>query len=234
MPAGAHPSFTVATIKPHNPAANHQGYNAVGDRFNIGNQSVANLLTFAYSIHPHQIVDAPDSLFHDRYDIEGKTDIPGEPSLHQQQEMIQRLLTDRFALKFHREKRVLPVFAIVIVKGGPKLKSAADPNAQPSQDDTSDGTATTETTVSYTSASIADFILGEQFFMDRPLVDHTGLTGKYDFAIHYTFDETHATDPHAPPGLFTAVQEQLGLKFQPTKAPVDVFVIDHIAPPSAN
>jgi len=73
-----------------------------------------------------------------------------------------------------------------------------------------------------------------QFFLDRPVVDQTGLNGRYDFSIHFTKDETHSADPNAPPGIFTAVEEQLGLKFEPTKAPVDVLVIDHVEPPSAN
>jgi uncharacterized protein (TIGR03435 family) len=71
----------------------------------------------------------------------------------------------------------------------------------------------------YASATIPYFILVEQLWSDRPLVDQTGLTGRYDFSLRYTYDEAHATDPNAPPGLFTAVQEQLGLKFEPTKAP---------------
>jgi len=89
-------------------------------------------------------------------------------------------------------------------------------------------------TQTYTNCSIPNFILGMQFFLDRPVVDQTGLTGHYDFTFRYTADEVHATDPNAPPGLFTAVQEQPGLKFQPTKAPVDVFVIDHIEKPTVD
>ena len=231
MAPDAHPSFAVATIKPHDPASSRQGFDATGDRFIIRNQSVATLIMFAYSIHPRQIVDAPDSLFHDRYDIEGTTDTPGEPSLHQQQEMLQKLLADRFQLKFHHDQRELSVYAIQIAKGGPKLKPAANPDAQPDQEGNGHGT---EQTVAYTSADMANFILGEQFYLDRPLVDQTGLKGRYDFSIRYTFDEAKSTDPNAPPGLFTAVQEQLGLKFEPTKAPVDVFVIDHVEQPSAN
>jgi uncharacterized protein (TIGR03435 family) len=231
MAADAHPSFTVATIKPHDPASQRQGFNAEGDRFNIRNESVANLISFAYSAHPRQIVDAPESLFHDRYDIEGKTDTPGEPSLRQQQEMVEKLLAERFGLKFHHEKRELPVYAIQVVKGGPKLKDAINPQAQPDQEGNGRGT---EQTITYTSSSISDFIMGEQFFVDRPLVDQTGLTGRYDFSIHYTYDEVRSTDPNAPPGLFTAVREQLGLKFEPIKAPVGVFVIDHVEAPSPN
>ncbi|HTV09880.1 MAG TPA: TIGR03435 family protein [Candidatus Aquilonibacter sp.] len=81
---------------------------------------------------------------------------------------------------------------------------------------------------------MADFILGMQFFFDRPLVDRTGIAGRHDFALRYTFDEAHVTDPNAPPGLFTAIQEQLGLKPDAVKAPIGVFAIDHVEPPSAN
>jgi uncharacterized protein (TIGR03435 family) len=231
MSAGAHPSFAVAAIKPHNPDSQRQGFDAEGDRFTIRNESVANLMSFAYSIHPKQIVDAPDSLFHDRWDIEGTTDTPGEPSLHQQQEMVQKLLADRFQLKFHRDQRELSVYALRVAKGGPKLKAAANPSAEADQQGNGRGT---EQVITYTSADIPNFIMGEQFFLDRPLVDQTGLTGKYDFSIRYTFDEAHATDPNAPPGLFTAVQEKLGLKFEPVKAPVDVFVIDQSERPSTD
>jgi uncharacterized protein (TIGR03435 family) len=147
------------------------------------------------------------------------------------QQMIQTLLADRFALTFHREQRELPVYAIVVAKGGPKLTPAANPTANPDQEGNGHGHYQTMT---YTSASISDFILGEQYFEDRPLVDQTHLTGRYDFTLHVDRDDTQTTDPNAPPGIFTAVQQQLGLKFQPTKAPVSVFAIDHIAPPSPN
>jgi uncharacterized protein (TIGR03435 family) len=231
MAADAHPAYAVAAIKPHDPASHHQGFRADGDRFLIQNETVTSLIQIAYSIHPRQIIDAPDWLRKDPYDIDGKPDAEGEPSLHQQQEMIQKILADRFKLKFHREQRELPVYAIQIEKGGSKLKPAADPDAQADQGGSGHGT---EQTITYTSSSIGDFIMGEQFFVDRPLVDQTGLTGRYDFSIRYTYDEARTTDPNAPPGLFTAVQEQLGLKFQPTKAPVDVFVIDHVEHPSEN
>jgi uncharacterized protein (TIGR03435 family) len=231
MAADAHPSFAVATIKPHDPASQHQGFNAEGDRFTIRNQTVASLMSFAYSIHWRQIVDAPDWALHDRWDIEGKTNTPGEPNLRQQQEMLQKLLADRFQLKFHRDHRELPVYAIHVAKGGPKLKPAANPNAEADQEGNGHGT---EQTVTYTSASMTDFAFGEQFFFDRPVIDQTGLSDRYDFSFRYTYDETKTTDPNAPPGIFTAVQEQLGLKFDPTKASTDVFVLDHIEQPSAN
>lgn len=231
MPPDAHPAFAVAAIRPHDPNINHQGFSSAGDRITIRNESVAALLLVAYAIHPRQILDAPEWIFHDRYDIEGTTDIEGEPNMRQQQEMVQKLLADRFGLKFHREKRDMPVFAIEVLKGGPKLKPAVNPDAVPDEQGAGQGT---EQTITYTSASMSDFAMGEQFFVSRPLIDRTGLTGRYDFSVRYTWDEAHATDPNAPPGLFTAVQEQLGLKFQPMKAVVDVFVVEHVNRPTAN
>ena len=231
MAVDAHPSFAVAAIKPHDPNYHHQGFNASGDRFIVRNETVTSLLMFAYGVDKHQIVDGPNWLGNSPYDIEGTTDTPGEPNLRQQQEMIQRLLSERLGLKFHHEKRELPVYAIQIAKGGPKLPAPANPDAEPDQNASGHGT---EITVTITSGSIADCILGMQFFLDRPLVDQTGLTGRYDFKLRYTYDEAHATDPNAPPGLFTAIQEQLGLKLDAVKAPADVLVIDHIEKPSEN
>lgn len=231
MAADAHPSFAVATIKLHDPNSDRQGFNAVGDRYTIRNQTIVSLMMFAYSIDKHQVVDAPAWAGTDRFDIEGRTDTPGQPNLRQQQEMLQKLLADRFGLKFHRDTRDLPVYAIQIAKGGPKLKPAANPDAEPDQDASSHGT---EVTVTITNGTMADFILGMQFFFDRPLLDQTGIAGRHDFTLRYTFDVVHVTDPNAPPGLFTAIKEQLGLRLDAVKAPIAVFAIDHVEPPSAN
>ena len=231
MAADAHPSFAVATIKPHDPDSRQQGFNAVGDRFTIVNQGIVGIMMFAYSLNPHQIVGLPEWAGSAHFDIEGTVDTPGEPSLRQQQEMLQKILAERFQLKFHKEKRELSAFAIQVAKGGPKLAVAANPEAQADQEGEGHGTEMTQV---YTSASMADFVMGMQFFLDRPIVDQTGLTGRYDFKFRYTYNVEKATDPDAPPGLFTAVQEQIGLKFEPVKAAVDVYVIDGVGRPSAN
>jgi uncharacterized protein (TIGR03435 family) len=232
MAADAHPSFAVATIKPHDPNfPRRQGWSVIGDRFIIENQTVASMMMYVYSIDPHQIVGGPDWADKAAYDVEGIPDSPGKPNLHQQQEMIEKLLADRFQLKFHSEKRDLPVYAIHVAKGGPKLTPAAYPDRGSGQRANGHGT---ETTVLMSSATMADFVLDMQFFLDRPLVDQTGLTGKYDITLRYTHDEANATDPDAPPGLFTAIQEQLGLKLDAVKAPTDVYVIDHVEQASPN
>jgi uncharacterized protein (TIGR03435 family) len=236
MPRDAHPTFAVATIRLHDPTSFHQGFQTSGNRFTIQNESVQSLIAFAYAVERHQIAGAPDWLRTTAFDITGRADIEGEPSLPQMQEMIQKLLADRFALRFHREQRVLPVYAIRIAKGGPKLPPAAHPTAQPDQQGQSHAGTFTQT---YTSVTIADFILGMQFMLDRPLVDQTGLTGRYDFTFSYTPNETaatspNATSPNAAPGIFTALPEQLGLKLEATKAPTQTLVIDHVAQPTPN
>jgi len=232
MARDAHPSLLVATVKPHDPESNRGGFDAVGDRFTVYGRSVFALMSFAYSLHPKEIVGAPDWAKNDRWDIEGKIDTPGQPDLHQMQEMLQKLLADRFQLHFTREKRELPVYAIRIAKGGPKLTPAAHPDALANQGASGSGPDLTQW---YTNVSIGDFILGMQFFIpDRPIVDQTGLTGKYDIRLHYTPDEARSTDANAQPGIFTAIQDQLGLKLEPVKAPVDVFVIDRVERPGEN
>jgi uncharacterized protein (TIGR03435 family) len=231
MAADAHPSFAVAAIHLHDPNSRRQGFNFEGSRYLVRNESVGSLIMFAYAVHPKQIVGGPEWVGTDRYDIEGKPDTPGEPSLKQQQEMLRKLLADRFKLHFNPEKRELSVYAIAVAKGGPKLKAAADPNAEADQEAEGHGT---ETTQIYTSATMKDFAMGMNFFMDRPVVDQSGLSGKYDFRVRYTNDEVRATDPNAPPGMFTAIQEQLGLKLQPEKTATDVLAVDHIERPSEN
>jgi len=233
MARDAHPSFAVATIKPHDPNyPRRQGWNFIGERVRIENQTIASMMMYAYSINPHQLADFPEWADKTAYDIEGTTDRPGQPNLHQQQEMLQKLLADRFGLKFHREQRPLNVYAIQIAKGGSKLTPAANPDAQPGQRANGQGAAICNKMTSHT---MTDFVLDMQYFIDdRPLLDQTGLSGKYDITLCYTPDEAQNTDPNAPPGLFTAIQEQLGLKLEPVKAPVDVMVIDHVERPSAN
>jgi uncharacterized protein (TIGR03435 family) len=231
--AGSQPSLGVATIKPHDPndpCRGCSGFTTDGSRMTIHNKGISNLIQVAYSINPRQLVGAPEWIFREAFDIVLTTGTPGEPSSAQWQDALQHLLAERFNLKIHHDTRALPVFAIEIAKGGPKIKTSG-PDEKPDGDDMRNGQ---DQTVKLTSASMCDFAIRMQHFADRPVVDHTGLTGRYNFALHYTVDESRTADPNAPPELFTAVQEQLGLKFRPTKAPVDVLVIDHIDRPSEN
>ena len=89
-------------------------------------------------------------------------------------------------------------------------------------------------TMKFTNNSMEDFALCMQFFLDRPAVDQTGIAGRWDFVLQWTPNESAVTDPNAAPGIFTAVQEELGLKLEPVKAQADVLVIEHVERPSAN
>ena len=232
MAADAHPAFEVATIKPSDPNDESDDFSAHGRHVSVRNLSVSKILAAAYGIHVRQVVDGPSWLETDRYDISGVADVEGEPSLKQMQEMLQKLLADRFKLKFHREKRQLSVYAVTVLKTGPKLtKSKGDPSGSPDQEGSEHGT---QTASKFTNTSMADFAFIMQFFLDRPMVDQTGLAGRYDFSLRWTFDEARTSDPNAAPGIFTAIQEQLGLKLEPVKAQADVLVVDKVERPSAN
>jgi uncharacterized protein (TIGR03435 family) len=225
------PSIEVAAIKFHDPNSSYNNFRFARDRVALDNQPISRLIEFAYAINQEQIIDAPAWIRDSHFDIDGKTNAEADPTVPEQQKMILQLLADRFGLRVHRDKRELSVYALQIAKGGPRLAPAANANAQPLERSNGHGYETTKT---FTSTAMSDFILVMQFFLDRPIVDQTGLQSRYDFQLSYNYGDAADTDPDAPPPLFTAIQEQLGLKFQPTKAASDVLVIDHIEQPSAN
>lgn len=231
MAADAHPSFEVATIKPADPSETGN-FIVGGHRLVIEGQTVNDLISFAYAVHRKQIVNGPAWLETERFDIDGQADQPGVANLHQVQEMLQKLLQDRFGLKLHREKRDLPIYAITLAKGGPKLTpSPKNTYGLPTQSGHGQGGQQQR---KFTNNSMSDFALGMQNYMDRPVIDETNLPGRYDFILRWTPDNVPTTEPGAPPGIFTAIQEQLGLKLEATKGPADVLVIDHIERPSPN
>jgi uncharacterized protein (TIGR03435 family) len=244
MAADANPSFEVATIKPSKPGAQGKGFGFRAGHFVTFNTDLNDLIAFAYGRHPKQIVDAPAWFGTDLFDIEAKPDAEGRPSMKQMATMAQKLLEERFALKFHHETRELPVYTISVATGGPKMtKTASGPNDPPAFFFRALGDLTVR------NQNMTDFAQWMQNgVMDRPVVDQTGLTDRYDFQLKWTPDESQFAafrgvgsvvpppkdDPTAPPQLYTAISEQLGLKMGPAKVPVDVIVIDHAEKPSAN
>jgi uncharacterized protein (TIGR03435 family) len=229
MAADANPTFEVATIKPSSPEEHGPRYDFQGHRFSVVHASVNDLFDFAYGLQKLQILGAPDWVASERYDISAVPGGEGEPSIKQWQSMVKKLMTDRFQIKFHFEKRELPVYLLTVVKSGPKLKRG-DLNGRA-------GLGGGPGNLGATNANMADLaeLLGHGF-LDRPVVDQTGLAGKFDFRLTWTPDEMQSAtqSADAPPGLFTAIQEQLGLKLVSTKAAVDVIVIDRVERPSAN
>jgi uncharacterized protein (TIGR03435 family) len=228
-------SIEVAVVKPHPSAVMHNNFSFAKNRFELEDQPLLKLIAFAYSLNPRQIVGADSWVSGDNWDMSGTTNLTADATLPQEQQLVRQLLVERFGLQFHQEKREMPVYALQVVKDQPKLAVAADPAAQPLEWTDGHDSVRTE---NYRSNSMADFLVIKRLFMDRPLVDQTGLSGRYDFKLTYSFGDAPTTDADAdtdaPPPMFTAIKEQLGLKFEPVKASVNVMVIDHIGKPTAN
>lgn len=243
MAKDAQPGFEVVTVKPGQPNARGKNIGFRGRHFLMRNFNVDDLLALAYGLHTRQIIGAPDWFNSELFDIDGIPDAEGVPSQAQQAIMMQKLLADRFALKFHHEQRELAVFALTVGKSGPKMQVTT---ARP--DDPQGFGFRRLGDLMVRNMTMADFAKWFQGSVtDRPVVDHTGLKDRYDFTLKWTPDDSQfaqfrstgalpstANDPNAPPALNDAVQEQLGLKIDPVKAMDDVIVIDHVEQPGAN
>jgi uncharacterized protein (TIGR03435 family) len=243
MAANADPGFDVATIKPSEPGKQGKGFGFRAGHFITFNTNMNDLIAFAYGLHAKQIIDAPAWFGTDLFDIEAKPDTEGRPNLKQMGIMVQKLLTERFQLKFHHDKRELSVYAITVAPGGPKMtKTTSSATDQQAFFFRALGDLTVR---NMDMKSFATWM--QSGVMDRPVMDQTGLTDRYDFPLKWTPDDSQfaqfrgvaappapTEDPNAPPSLYTAVTEQLGLKIGPAKLPDDVIVIDHAEKPSAN
>jgi uncharacterized protein (TIGR03435 family) len=242
MDANADPRFDVATIKPSKPDDPRKLFIVQSGRFQIINQPLTAILTFAYDVQAKQLIGLPPWADTDKYDIDAKPDGEGAPSSKQWKRMIQKLVAERFKMTFHAEKKELPVYVLSVAKMGPKLtKSEGDPNGLPGlffRGKLGD--------LIVRNANMGDFTgLMQEAVLDRPVLDQTGLTGRFDFSLLWTPDDSQfagmgskippPTDAaNQPPNLYTAIQEQIGLKLEATKAPADVMVIDHVDKPSDN
>ncbi len=240
MAADAIAEFEVATIKPSKPDQQGKGFLVRGGQFSTMNTSLSDLMTFAYGIHAKQILNGPSWVETEKYDLAAKPNGDGQPNDKQWKAMIQKLLAERFKLAFHRDKKELGVYAIVVSKTGVKMtKSQGDPNGLPALFFRGLGV------LPAMNATMADFAgVMQSAVLDRPVVDHTELAGRWDFTLTWTPDEFQfgglgiklpppSKDATAP-DLFTAFQEQLGLKLESTKAPAEVFVVDHVEKPGEN
>jgi uncharacterized protein (TIGR03435 family) len=240
MPATADPAFEVATIKPSDTSAPHGTFLKTEGRHSIAyNFAVRDLICFVYGVHKSQIVGGSKELLETHFDIDGVPDIEGHPNINQWKIMYRKLLESRFKLAFHREKQELPAYVIVTAKNGPKLKKT---DRKPG--DSTVFSLDRQIVLKVRNASMSDFAHGmQETILDKPVVDETGLPDRYDFDLKWTPDESQLSsvpgvedrqDANGPPGLYTAIQEQVGLKIESKKAPVDVLVIDHLEGPSAN
>ncbi len=241
MAADANPSFEVATVKPSKPDEPGKLFGVRGNHFKTINTTLTDLIAFAYGVQQKQLVGQPEWMDKDKWDIEAQPDVAGAPNKNQVATMVQKLLADRFQLKFHKDSKELSAYVLTVAKSGNKMtQGSTDPNQLPGLFFTGLGRLTVQ------NATIVDFAgLMQSAVLDRPVVDQTALVGKWNFLLKWTPDEsqfggmgikvpppTDAAD--APPPLFTAIQEQIGLKLDAGKAQVQVLVIDKAEKPSAN
>ena len=245
MAADAHPAFEVATIKPSSP--DHPPANAgeMGHRVVMSNTTILFLMSFAYDVQGKQIANPPPWVASKKFDLNGVADTPGSPSLDQLKIMLQTLLADRLHLRLHHEQREMSAYVLTLAKNGPKLQASKDdPHGLPSlllQPGFPKVAA-----MKASNLSMTDFTrLMQSGIVDRPMVDGTGLHGKYDFLLRWTPDESQFTQAGArmpppsadadAPSLTTAMQEQLGLRLTvERRTPVDNLVVDNIEQPSPN
>ncbi len=251
MAADANPSFEVATIKPNNSGANQmQALVIRGRNFATRASSVQDLLSFAYNVQSKQIVNGPAWVGSDRFDIDALPDAEGVPSTQQIRVMIQKLLADRFKLTFHKEQREMSAYVLEVAKAGPKLTFNESKGNLPGLGFRPVPEGVTLSAGNATMSDFAGFL--QIMVLDRPVVDRTALTGKYDLKCTFTPDDSQfnghpprippaagadgaaKTETAAAPSLYEAMQEQLGLKLTPEKTAVDVIVIDHVEKPSPN
>jgi uncharacterized protein (TIGR03435 family) len=244
MPADATPSFEVSTIKPAKPGG---GFSLLVNRsgmLNTTSTSLSDLLKFAYDLHPQQITGGPAWIETEKYDISAKPDTDGIPNGRQLKMMVQKLVAERFELKFHLDKKELSVYGISVAKTGQKLtKNDSNPNGLPGFGGGGPrGMFVRNSTIEEFAHVLQSNVL------ERPVVDQTGLgKQRWDFILKWTPDASQmaaagvppgaqppAADADAPPDIYAAMQQQLGLKLESTKAPVDVLVIDKVEKPSAN
>jgi len=245
MAADAKPSFEVATIKPNDSgAAQMQGLNVSGNghNFTTRNSSLTDLIAFAYNAQPKQIIGGPDWMDKDRFDISAISDTEGMPNGNQLRSMIQKLLADRWKLTFHHDKKELSAFVLTAGKNALKLTLNTSGGPLPGL-----GTRPVPGGLRFSmgNGTMEDFTGYLQVLvLDRPVVDRTGITGRYDMQFAFAPDDSmfHGHPPKGGaatdnsdtlPGFFEGLQTT-GLKLDAEKTPVDVIVIDHAEKYSAN
>lgn len=237
--------FEVASIKPTPPGAGGRWIRMLStNEFAAKNHAVKTLIAAAYDLSPQAILGGPAWVESDHYDIAARTPGGVRPSLDEQMSMLRKLLADRFGLAVHREPKEMRVYALTVARGGSKLKeSTLSPDASPQ------GPPPLIFVVSPKLvklpgryATIAEFAsVLQRAALESPVLDRSGLSGRYDFDLEFTPDETvfggalgKGTDDSTEPDLFSAIQQQMGLRLEATKGPVQALVIDHVERPSAN
>jgi uncharacterized protein (TIGR03435 family) len=229
-------SFEVASIKQHDGPTPRIGVTTSGQRLTADAANIAVLVMYAYNLKSFQVTGT-SPLFQDyntRWDIVAKAEGGNTPTTAEFRQMLQWLLAERFQLEAHREMREIPVYALVVGKNGPKFKES-NPDADAMGLFSAKGR---NMVITLPKASMSDAVdaVGNAF-LERPVVDKTGLTGTYNIRLTYT-PNTRANRESDPDlndiNVFQAVEEQLGLKLEARKEMVEMLIVDRVEKPSAN
>jgi len=231
------PAFEVVSVKLSKPGCDNMVVSSPPGRFSAHCTTLMGLLFNAYpTVKPSvPIPGLPGWANSIHFDVDAKTDdetavaienLPREEQWKQTQAMLQEALAGRFKLRTHIETREGPIYELVVAKGGCKLKNAP-------ADEHSRGYSWGRNMIQIRTGPIATFVFALSDNLSRTVVDKTGLTGNFDIDLKWTPDDQQGT-PDAGPTLFTALEEQLGLKLVPAKGPVDTFVVDHVERPTEN
>jgi uncharacterized protein (TIGR03435 family) len=228
-------SYDAVTIKPDPDGVNRGFMKHTADGFSMGGMPVVTVIRTAYGVlMDDQLIGLPGWAKSDPITIQAKMDaetaaalakLPAMEQWKQSQLMLQALLADRFALKVHHETKDLPIYVLTIAKGGCRMKQTAA--------DKAGGNASYASgKITAHGISVDNLVMNLSFIVGRVIVNKTGLESGYDFTLDYAPDGADSSDTR--PSIFTALEEQLGLKLEPARGPVDVIVIDHIERPTAN
>lgn len=246
------PAYEVVSIKPASPGERDIGFKDLPNGFDFKNMALVWLIHQAYGIRMDgQISGLPEWVKTDRYDVSARVDedtieawktLSPEEIWKQQQILLQAMLADRCQLKMRHEVKVLPVYDLVIARGGLKMKEAAPDEkaltyfksyAMYNDAGQSGGSTMTMTTHAGTALELAQSLPD---YAGRIVVDKTGLGEKrFDYELKWSSDQDAPADKGGTgPAIFKALEEQLGLRLEPAKGPVDTFVVEHMERPSAN
>jgi uncharacterized protein (TIGR03435 family) len=224
---GAAPHFEVATVKPaslEEIQTRPSGCKTGHGRAVCTNVTLKRCIVGALHIGPGQVVGGPGWIDSDRFYIEAKAAEPVDDDAILDA-MMQALLQERFHLAFHREDRNLQALVLEVAKNGPKLEKASGGDA------VTDGSHGSLTLKNTTMDGLAERLARVS---DLPVVNRTGIDGVFNMKLAWTPEGENPKGPGSPPSLFTAIQEQLGLRLQSQKAPVSVLVVDHAEKPGEN
>ena len=227
------PIYDVVSIKPAKSGSVGFGFRWDNDSFSATNVSLKSLVSMAYDIKSDLISGVTGPVDSPQFDVIAKMldpnpDVLRKLSNKQRQSMLLPFLEERFHLRAHTETRVLPVYDMVTTKDGPKFKPSPDA-AKPSP-----GWSSGNGKFNAHDLSMTDMASELTDLVHRTVIDKTGLTGNYDLTLKWSEDVGSNSTTDTGPSIFTALQEQLGLKLKPAKGPVETLVVDHVAMPSEN